>query len=441
MTVAPRSARRTAGRAARRLGAGAALAAVVIGALLIPATATASAFLPADSAVRTVAHASHADTTIGSIQASEYWLDREGIRAAWRTTRGAGVTIAVIDTGVDVSHPDLAGAFVGGTDVSGIGNSTGTKPIGDESEHGTLVASLALGRGTSLGGEGVLGAAPAASLLAISTQVGSGSLDSDDQIAAAVRWATDHGANVINLSLTRNTPDWPTSWDSAFLYAMNHNVVVVAAAGNRGNGTDVVGAPATMPGVLTVAGVDASGTASAQASTQGITIGVSAASEQLVGDLPGNQYATWSGTSGAAPIVSGIAALVRAAHPTLSAAAIISRITSTATPAGSRNLYGFGTVNADAAVNDDLPVVNTNPMGDLQQWVTLYRRGAGDATPTPIATLTGMPAAASRANTGPPLVLLRLVGVPVLIGAVVLAVWVTLLVLWLRAVTRSRRTR
>lgn len=383
----------------------------------------------------------HAATTIGSIQAAEYWLDSEGIRAAWRTTRGAGVTIAVIDTGVDITHPDLAGAFLDGTDVSGIGNATGTKPIGDESEHGTLVSSLAVGRGTSLGGDGVLGAAPAASLLAISTQVGSGSLDSDDQIAAAVRWATDHGANVINLSLTRNTPDWPTSWDSAFLYAMNHNVVIVAAAGNRGSGTDVVGAPATMPGVLTVAGVNAAGRASAQASTQGITLGVSAASEQLVGDLPGGQYASWSGTSGAAPIVSGIVALVRAAHPTLSAAAIISRITSTATPAGSRDLYGFGIVNADAAVNAALPVVNTNPMGDLQQWVTLYRRGTGAASPTPVATLTGTPAAAAGATPGPPVALFRLVGVPVLIGIAVLTLWVTLLVLWLRAVIRARRTR
>src|SRR4029079_7843925 len=131
---------------------------------------------------------------------------------------------------------------------------------------------------------------------------------SDDQIADAVRWAVDHGADVINMSLTRNTLEWPTSWDDAFLYAMQHHVVVVAAAGNRGSGTTQVGAPATMPGVLTVGGVDRQGTASWDASSQGITIGVSAPSESLVGAVPGNGYVSWEGTSGAAPIVAGVAA-------------------------------------------------------------------------------------------------------------------------------------
>ncbi|TPW65421.1 S8/S53 family peptidase, partial [Schumannella sp. 10F1B-5-1] len=94
-----------------------------------------------------------------------------------------------------------------------------------------------------------------------------------------------HGADVINMSLTRNTLDWPTSWDDAFSYAMDHDVVIVAAAGNRGSGTDEVGAPATMPGVLTVAGVDRAGQTSRKASTQGVTIGVSAPSEELVGAM------------------------------------------------------------------------------------------------------------------------------------------------------------
>ena len=80
-----------------------------------------------------------------------------------------------------------------------------------------------------------------------------------DQIAEAIRWSVDNGADVINLSLTTNTPDWDESWDDAFLYAFEHDVVVVVAAGNRGSGTTRVGAPATIPGVLTVAGVDPHG--------------------------------------------------------------------------------------------------------------------------------------------------------------------------------------
>ena len=189
-----------------------------------------------------------------AIRDREYWLNDYGIRSAWSTTKGEGVTIAVIDTGIDGSHPDLAGAVSGGTDFSGQGAANGQQPVGDpdDSSHGTMVASLLAGRGN--GSAGIIGVAPEADLLSISIGVGDPGADSDQQIADAVLWAVDHGADVINMSLTRNTPDWPRSWDDAFLYAMDNDVVVVAAAGNRGSGTKAVGAPATMPGVLTVAG-------------------------------------------------------------------------------------------------------------------------------------------------------------------------------------------
>src|SRR5690606_39508606 len=103
------------------------------------------------------------------------------------------------------------------------------------------------------------------------------------------------------MSLTTNTLDWDESWDDAFLYAFEHDVVVIVAAGNRGSGTSMIGAPATIPGVLTVGGVDQTGTASLEASTQGITIGISAPSEGLIGVSADGQLAPWRGTSGAAP--------------------------------------------------------------------------------------------------------------------------------------------
>ena len=239
------------------------------------------------------------------VRDQQYWLDAYGIRAAWTVTEGSGVTIAIIDTGVDGSVRDLSGAVVGGADFSGLGTPNGQSPVGAEgSEHGTMVASLAVGRGTGPG-SGVIGSAPAASILAISIGFDEGDVSSDDQIAQAVRFAVDNGANIINMSLTRNTLEWPESWDDAFLYAMQNDVVVVAAAGNRGSGTTVVGAPATMPGVLTVAGVDSTGEASFDASSQGITIAVSAPSEGLVGVVPGGGYVRWNGTSGATPIEIG----------------------------------------------------------------------------------------------------------------------------------------
>ena len=378
------------------------------------------------------------------IRDAEYWLDDYGIRAAWNTTMGEGVTIAVIDTGVDGSVPELQGAVVGGADFSGLDSADGQTPVGSSNpDHGTMVASLAAGRGS--GGEnGVIGSAPLASILAISIGFGEGTTSSDDQIAAAVRFAVDNGADVINMLLTRNTLDWPESWDDAFLYAMQHDVVVVAAAGNRGNGSSSVGAPATMPGVLTVAGTDRNDNTSFDASTQGMTISVAAPSEDLVGVTPGGGHTLWGGTSGAAPIVAGIVALVRAAHPELDAANVIERIIATARDAGDDDydpIFGFGLVDAAAAVNADVELVTANPMGDLAEWIRVYRRAAApEATlPSGVATPKPAPVVAGPADPLgtllPSVNQLRFAGVPLL----VLAVFAALLV-WL-AVVGVRRFR
>jgi type VII secretion-associated serine protease mycosin len=386
-----------------------------------------------------------------AVRDREYWLDDYGIRTAWGVTRGAGVTIAVIDTGVDGSVAELRGVVVDGTDVSGLGSSNGQTPVGaDGSEHGTMVASLAAGRGTGANA-GVIGSAPEASVLSISIAFG-GNVDSDAEIADAVRWATDHGADVINMSLTRNTLEWPTSWDDAFLYAMDHDVVILAAAGNRGSGTVEVGAPATMPGVLTVAGVDRNGVSSWDASAQGITIGVSAPSEDLVGVVPGGGHVTWSGTSGATPIVAGIVALVRAAHPELDAANVIQRVVATARdagPTGSDFTYGYGLVDAAAAVSAQVAPVSANPMGDLNEWVRVNRRAT--ASPAPTATLTPTPApvavAAPAEPSGligtllPSVTLLQVVGLPTLVFALIVFVWAGFIVGAVRYFRWLRRAR
>ncbi len=324
----------------------------------------------------------HAD----QVRERQYWIADYGIDRAWSITRGAGVRIAIIDTGIDGSHQDLLGAVVGGTDVSGLGSPNGQTPVGSDRRHGTMVASLAAGRGNN-GTDGVIGSAPEAQLLSISMSFGGGDVSPDDQIAQAVRWAVDNGADVISLSLTRNTRDWPESWDRAFSYAAANDVVVIAAAGNRGSGTVAVGAPATMPGVLTVGGVSREGRASDTASAQGITIGVMAPSEGLVGAVPGGNYVSWSGTSGATPIVAGIVALVRAAYPNLDAANVINRVLVTARPVSEKTpdpLYGYGLVDAYAALTADVALVSENPLGSIDDWIVLHRRQEGNPIVVPL---------------------------------------------------------
>ena len=320
------------------------------------------------------------------VRERQYWLQDYRIEEAWQITRGAGVRIAIIDTGIDATHQDLAGAVVGGADFSGLGTPYGLTPVGPERRHGTMVASLAAGRGNNTV-DGVLGSAPEAELLSLSMSFGAGTGSPDQQVANAVRFAVDNGADIISLSLTRNTRDWPESWDRAFSYAAANDVVVIAAAGNRGSGTVAVGAPATMPGVLTVGGVDQDGLASDSASSQGITIGVMAPSEGLVGATPGGGYVAWSGTSGATPIVAGIVALVRSAYPAMDAANVINRVLLTANRVTDRipdPIYGYGLIDAYEALTADVPFVTNNPLGSIDDWVVLHRRQEGNPIVVPL---------------------------------------------------------
>ncbi|MEY4457663.1 MAG: hypothetical protein RIS25_256 [Actinomycetota bacterium] len=327
---------------------------------------------------------------------AEWWIVDYGISEAWKTTRGEGVTIAVLDTGIDGDHPDLHGAVVGGADMTGEGSPDGQKPLGLDGEHGTMVASLLAGR--PAGSTGVMGVAPASKILSVSMSFELiDSVPSDQQIANGIRWSVDHGADIIVMSFTRNTLGWPTTWDDAFRYAADNDVLIVAATGNRASGTDVVGAPATIPGVLVVAGATHGGSISNYSSAQGVTVAVAAASEGLVGSVPGGARRFWTGTSGAAPIVAGIAALVMSAHPDLDVPNVINRIISTAHAVGSDSptvQAGYGIVDAAAAVNASVPSVVANPLGDLGEWITQHREtpwesrdvllpSAIDATPSP----------------------------------------------------------
>lgn len=312
-----------------------------------------------------------------SIRDHQYWLEQFGFTSAWDSSQGEGVKVAVIDTGIDATHPSLRGSVAGGTDVSGLGTSDGLTLVGTSNYHGTMVASILAGRGAFEDeNSGVIGTAPKAQLLSVSMAFGVPGLDTDSQIAEGIIWAVDNGATVINLSLTRNSVSWPKIWDEAFLYAFENDVVVVAAVGNLADGTEQVSAPASIPGVIAVAGVDRESNPSALSSVKGFTIGVTAPSEDLVAAYPGGEYRLWSGTSAAAPIVSGLVAMIRSMYPEMNAVNVVNRVIQSARKVGFEgysNSYGHGIIDAEKALLAEIPEVSENPLGSLSKWIELYR--------------------------------------------------------------------
>ncbi|MEV7174986.1 type VII secretion-associated serine protease mycosin [Streptomyces sp. NPDC093224] len=278
---------------------------------------------------------------------------------AWGTTRGDGVTVAVLDTGVDDSHPDLAGQVLEGHDLIGMGAGRGDRTW---ARHGTAMASIIAGHGHGPSrSQGVLGIAPQARILPVRVILEEGDPgrarareSKGGALAEGIRWAADHGADVINMSLgdDSDSAHHEAGEDEAVQYALSKGVVVVASAGNGGESGDRVSYPAAYPGVIAVTAVDRRGR-KAKFSTRNWYATVSAPGVDVVIADPDRSYYEGWGTSAAAAFVSGAVALVRAAHPDLSPAQIKKLLEDTATdaPAGGRDdARGYGTVDPVAAL-------------------------------------------------------------------------------------------
>ncbi|GAA2352921.1 S8 family serine peptidase [Dactylosporangium salmoneum] len=283
-----------------------------------------------------------------NIRNQQWHLAVLGIEQAQRVSQGDGVVVAVLDSGVDVKHAELAGAVLAGV-AYGEGNNTGGRV--DDIGHGTAMAGLIAGRGLPNGG-GVLGIAPKAMILPVQVVRSGLGLGIPEYDAAGIDWAVEHGAKVINMSL--DIGETPTV-RAAVERALQAGVVVVAAAGNTPE-QKTVGFPANVPGVIAVAGTDRDGN-HAQVSVTGPEVLVAAPAVDVVSTHPGAKYAVGSGTSEATAIVSGVVALVRAKYPELSAAEVVHRITATATDKGKPGRdeeFGFGIVNPVAALTADV---------------------------------------------------------------------------------------
>ncbi|MGH3274926.1 MAG: type VII secretion-associated serine protease mycosin [Streptosporangiaceae bacterium] len=272
----------------------------------------------------------------------------------WPLTEGAGIIVAVVDTGVDGQQPFLRGAVLPGIDVR---NAAGGAANTDCDGHGTFVAGIIAGRQQP--GFGFRGVAPEVKILPVREANSATDPGADaDILARGIRAAVNRGALVINVSIVTTQPALQLA--QAVQYALDHNVVIVAAAGNDFSQGNQVQYPAGFPGVLAVGAVDQSGQRASFSET-GPNVAIVAPGVNLLGPGAGGTglvTAPQAGTSFATPYVAGVAALVRAYYPQLTAAQVIHRLEVTADhPPGAlpNSQLGWGEVNPYAALTAVLP--------------------------------------------------------------------------------------
>jgi thermitase len=264
--------------------------------------------------------------------------------AAWDVTKGTNtVVVAVVDTGVDYYHPDLAGRVDTENDYDFV---NGDLDAFDDNGHGTHVSGIVAA--TMDNAIGVTGVAPECRILPVKVLSAAGWGDSAG-VAAGIQYAADHGAKVINLSL-EGTAD--RLMGAAVVYARSKGCLVVAAVGNDGSSTGA-SYPARYPGVVGVGAADRYG-ARASFSNYGTGVDVAAPGVGVFSTLPGDRYGNMSGTSMASPFVAGVAALLFSSEPSLDATAAIQRIFDSAVQTASA-WTAHGLLNAAAALGPAPP--------------------------------------------------------------------------------------
>jgi subtilisin family serine protease len=405
------------------------------------------AVVPALTAALAFALPANAGQTLTAARTDEWWLTALGVPGAWQAApqAGKGVTVAVLSTGVDATHPDLAGSVVTGPDFSKTGRVSGGPYWGAE---GTAVASLIAGHGHgSAAALGISGVAPHARILSVQvTQEYDDPHDGDaaimrqlpDAIAMGIRYAVSHGATVIALPLDPGllgvsaergnagavAAGGSAAERAAVSYALAHNVLLVAPAGDNGAAGDAVNYPAAYPGVIAVGATARDGQLSPFTSEQSyVTLtapgsGVTRHSPQWFGPLttdpatgltvaaPDDGYDSLASTDMAAALISGVAAVIRSSYPGLTGPQIIQALDrGAAVPravpsaaAGQRAAngadglagWGHGTLNAAAALNAAKAIAAAHPAS-----APATAASAASATASP-RQAAGQPASGAR---------------------------------------------
>ncbi|MFH8775220.1 MULTISPECIES: type VII secretion-associated serine protease mycosin [unclassified Streptomyces] len=356
---------RTPGAAARTAG--------VAAAVVLTATTTVVA-LPASPA-----RADDGQCTFPSKPyAGRPWaLQRVNLDALWAQSTGKGVSVAVIDTGVDVKNSQLTGAVDASKGKNLLptknakgekierGNSSGTT---DTVGHGTRVAGIIAARPAK--GTGFVGLAPKATIIPIKQNDAEGD-GTAVTLATAIHYAVQAGAKVINISQdTANAVEPDSRLKEAVDFALGKKVVVVASAGNDGLGGNVKRTyPASYKGVLAVGASDRNNERAAF-SQSGDFVGVSAPGVDMISTVPGGGHCSDNGTSFSAPYVAGVAALLKAKYPDWTAQEVAAQIEQTAERSipGQDKLVGWGVVDPVKALTDvdpEHPVESPKPEGGV----------------------------------------------------------------------------
>lgn len=349
----------------------------------------------------------HADAT----RDAQWQLNFLKVAEAHKITQGEGITVAVIDTGVDASHPDLRGNVLPGVDA------WDTKSPGkgqkDLVGHGTGIASLIAGHGHGPGNkEGVLGIAPKAKILPINVKNPKFRAINQDTVGVAIEYAAVVGADVICVALGSG---FSTRQQEAVDAARQRGALVIAAAGNRANGLTVMDYPAAYAKTVAVSAVDRNGDIS-KISVAGDTMDIAAPGVDLTMARSGGGYWKATGTSGAAAIAAGAAALIRAKYREPGSNLFLNRLLLNASDRGEPGLdeqYGWGVVDLMTSLTRMPPTLTPSASAEIP------------STPwdTPSETLHIRTNWGSFIEAG--LILLAIIGV------------IAILVVWLRR--RSRR--
>ena len=382
----------------------------------------------------------------GPSAAPEWWFDRWGVPALWaQGADGRGVTIAEIDSGVNTAVPELAGKILAGTDYGPHGGDGGTDHELDPFGHGTAMASIMV---AAPGTAGIQGMAPAARILPIAVPLeGTDDATSNDHLSDAIRYAADHGAKIINMSLgasrdpALDSAPCPPAEQSAVDYAATRGDLVLAAAGNGGTSGSPVEEPAVCVGVITVGAVDSSQVVPSFSSRHPyVTVVAPGVNIPSLGRLPGTAY-QGDGTSQATAIASAALAMIWSRFPALTNSQVLARLLATLdVPHPSRDPeYGYGVINPARAIQTEVPADTPEPiLSALAPYLALDRAIAAASSPAPpTARRSGTPPGAFVVGTPPS----RFTAAVWTSGAVALVALLALLALGVFGWRRARTAR